>query len=485
MELIKKIDLLLEEDRQLNESGIRNIKAIAKQYKKAKIFYHQDLDGVTSAIAMKYYLKGYGITTVDVEDIQYGDKEYTVKTTKKDVLQVLVDFGHAKVSAQIYTDHHDHDDTERRTPTKGQSKNLPRTPSNVEAISMTISPTDIFPPKDIKVISMVDTADFAKYGLTPDDVMRSVFIPDPKVKVEKNHQMMGLVVNKLVLAYKGKKGFLDELVMKAKPSLISMYFITKKLAEKNNYINGADMKALTANYKKQRIDKSLKNIKPSDIKGMSGGKSGMIGTTIVQVGGGAMIPAKGNQYDRYTIFSIYPNSDYLVTEWPSMLNQLSKNPFVSKKNPYHLGDLVMKKVMPKYKSKLSKMMVSLDTLKYNFEAASMRKGGIKGIMGFTFADLQYLFAPQLKKLSTSKQWYKDMIENITNKPYKFLSPKQKEQLKKIKISAWDIIMKQSGGHRDITNINLPHWLGAKGEMKVIQRDITIDMAKEMADKHLG
>ena len=38
-------------------SGIRNIKQLAKKYKKAEIYFHIDLDGVTSALAMKEYLR--------------------------------------------------------------------------------------------------------------------------------------------------------------------------------------------------------------------------------------------------------------------------------------------------------------------------------------------------------------------------------------------------------------------------------------------
>ncbi len=484
MNINDKIDLLISEEKVLNESGIRNIKELAKKYKEAKILYHQDLDGITSAVGMKYYLKGYGIKTIDAQMIQYGDLEYTVKKTPKGVMQVVVDFGHNKISSQIWTDHHDHDDAERREVTKGQSKSLPKTPSNAEAISMTISPTDIFPPKDIKIISMVDTAGFAPLGLTPEDVMVSVFSPDPDIDVTKNHMAMGLVVNKLLLAYKNKPKFLDEVVMTAGPSLISLYNTTVTLAKKYGFHNGKEMKELTANYKDQRTKKVIKDLKLSDIPNMKGGDSGMIGTTIVQTGGGAMIPARGNQYDRYTIFAVHPDADYLVTEWPSMLNQMSKNPFVSKRSPVHLGDIMMKKIMPKYKGKLTSMKVTLDTLKYNFEAASMRKKGIDGIVGFTWADLQYLFDPQLKKIATSKQWYQDMMHDIVNKPYKSLSFKQKAQLKKIEISAWDLIMKQSGGHKDITNITLPSWLGKKGEMKKIQRDITVDMAKEMSTKKL-
>ena len=44
----------------LNESGIRNINALLERFKEAKIYFHQDLDGVTTAIAMREYLENQG-----------------------------------------------------------------------------------------------------------------------------------------------------------------------------------------------------------------------------------------------------------------------------------------------------------------------------------------------------------------------------------------------------------------------------------------
>ena len=41
----------------LTESGIKNIGELRKQYDNAKIYFHQDLDGVTTALAMKSYLE--------------------------------------------------------------------------------------------------------------------------------------------------------------------------------------------------------------------------------------------------------------------------------------------------------------------------------------------------------------------------------------------------------------------------------------------
>ena len=58
MKWIKKdFNDYLEDAQIYNESGIRNMNEIARQYKKAEIYYHIDLDGVTSAIAMKKYIQ--------------------------------------------------------------------------------------------------------------------------------------------------------------------------------------------------------------------------------------------------------------------------------------------------------------------------------------------------------------------------------------------------------------------------------------------
>jgi len=51
---MKKFDSFVNE-----EVGIRNIKSIIGPMKTAEIYFHKDLDGVTSALAMKYFLETY------------------------------------------------------------------------------------------------------------------------------------------------------------------------------------------------------------------------------------------------------------------------------------------------------------------------------------------------------------------------------------------------------------------------------------------
>ena len=122
----------------IKESGIRDIKRLAKRYPKAKIYFHQDLDGVTTAIAMKEYLESNGIEVVDSEIIQYGDREFAVKKVdaEGDIMPVLVDFAHGKPMFKIHTDHHDRQVGDEDT----KSKSFRGARSNVETISQIISP---------------------------------------------------------------------------------------------------------------------------------------------------------------------------------------------------------------------------------------------------------------------------------------------------------------------------------------------------------
>ena len=127
----------------LTESGIRDIKKLSERYSKAKIYFHQDLDGVTTALAMKNYLENNGIDVVDTEIIQYGDREFAIKKSdaKGDVMPVLVDFAHGKPMFVIHTDHHDRQAGAEDT----KSTSFRQSRSNVETISQVLSPTDIFP----------------------------------------------------------------------------------------------------------------------------------------------------------------------------------------------------------------------------------------------------------------------------------------------------------------------------------------------------
>lgn len=475
MNILETIDFINED--KLNESGIRNISKIVKKYKKSIGYFHMDLDGVASFLGMKEYLKSkYRLKTIAAHPIQYGSQEYTVPKGDPDALLWLCDFAHGKPMFTIHVDHHD-----SQVGVETGSVNFKHSPSGTGTISAEISPREIFPPKDLKIINTVDSADFASQDLTPDDIIRATFGLDKTISVEDNHRMMGLVVNKLLLTYKNKKGFLSKLAMNAKPSLISMYNTIVKLAKEEGYNPPEQIETDTKEYQKKQRSK-IKEGGLSIVKSLKNGESTMVGNLIVQYGGGYM--GKGNTYDRYTPFKIHPEANYYTIAWPMGLVQLSKNPFKKSEKDLHLGNILLKEIMPsKFKSKLEKIDITLDTIKHDFEMDIMKKG-IKDAVGFTLKDLIVLFDKKIKGLPDSGS-YKNLISDIASKPYDKLSYKQKEIMKRVTINAWDLIIASSGGHKSITQasglsfIKKDQWPGGYTSL---MKDIQYEIAKRMKDE---
>lgn len=209
----------------LNEEvGLRNLTKILKGKKKCEIYFHKDLDGVTSALAMKVFLKNYyQLETVDCHIIQYGGLEYAIKHAQPGNVPILVDFAHSKPMFSIATDHHDSQVGDKET----DSTYFKSARSNVETISGEISYSDIFTSTDLKLIQTVDSADFLRNNIKPEDVQNSIFKYQKAESAEKNRYLMGFVVNRLLLAYKNKR------------------ITVKSLDGKRNHINKNILECLT------------------------------------------------------------------------------------------------------------------------------------------------------------------------------------------------------------------------------------------------
>lgn len=470
MNILEKIEYALYDGKEsLVESGIRNIRALAKTHKEAEVYFHQDLDGVCSAIAIKNYLERYGIKVIDTHVIQYGDKEYAVPKPKTHTLHVLVDFAHGKDAVMhIHTDHHEG----QVGVAKGTSTSFVHTPSNAAYLSAVIPQNDAFPQEDLKLISMVDSADFANNNITPDDVMRAAFKLNKDLDVSRNRTFMGLVCNKLILAYKNKPQFMEKLVMMAKPSLISMYNITKYLAKQGGYRPPEELQAAMDNYVEIQKEKASDSTNLRDIKTMKTGVSMEFGPVVVQYGSSSLVSQKV-VYDRYTVFKVHPDSLFLVIMWPLGLLQATRNPFKKNVPNIHLGDLARSILERKYKSKLQNIEVSLEYIKRTFE-----KKAIDDSLGFGFNDFLALFKEYAKGLDGSQKWA-EIVSDITNKKYDDLSDKQKNVLKKITVTAWDVINAQSGGHPAITNISGLNFIG-RGYVDIM-KEMAMDVVKELSE----
>lgn len=419
----------------LNEGGIRNIRNLSKRYPKAEIYFHQDLDGVTSAIGMKSYLEDNGIKVVDVHVIQYGDKEFSVKKNDAtgDTMPVLVDFAHGKPMFVIHTDHHD----SQVGVEKDTSKQFRGARSNVETISQIISNRDIFPNSDILLINTVDSADFARQNLTPDDVVNFVYNYNPSEDVYRNKMLLGLVINKLILAFKNKKNFLEDLVMKSNPSLNSILVNIKDWMSRETNVTPQELQRNADMYAKTM--KTYSNQKVVD-------------NIIIQYGGGNMF--KPGSYDRYTAFRNNPDADFMIMIWPMGLVQASCNPFKGDRGlkGINLGEIAQE-VLSNWEDKLKSKNIPLSTIKWISESSVNPES-----VGFTFKDFSALYGDKFSAVDGGDKAL-SQIEIIMDKPFKSLTESEKSLLDKISINSWDLIQSQSGGHKCITNISGLNYLG--------------------------
>ena len=521
--MIKKYQNFLNE-----EVGLKNISKIAKLYKTAEIYFHKDLDGVTSAIAMKEFLKNYyQIETVDCHIIQYGGLEYAVKHHQEGNLCVLVDFAHGKPMFHIATDHHDKQSGAEDT----QSTYFKHTRSNVETISGEISYADIFTHGDIELIKTVDSANFLANDIKPEDVQNAIFSTDKSFSPSKNRFMMGFVVNRLLLAYKNKRitlksldgkrnhinrNILECLTLDSTGSLYSMFNNLK------NYINNAKTsdklgRLATPEEITDNLNDYIERMKNySFIEDPNTGDVSEYDSTnwrhkkmldtgaqigkgvnfdeeyniVTQYGGGSMI--KPGSYDRYVVFKNNPKADFNCIAWPMGLLQVSCNPFKEKAlKEINLGEIA-KEVLAKHESILKRFFVSLESIKKEFEtsqdwrAMAKAEGEEYEGVGFKFSDLEAFYKDCLFAKGDTGVISVDIndskLRSSMNTLFNDLTPDQKFYLSNIKIPAWELIIRNSGGHPSITNITGLNFLKYnKAALKIAYKtEKYVDVLKTLA-----
>jgi hypothetical protein len=421
----------------ISESGLKDINKLRHEFTDVVIAFHQDLDGVTTAIGMKNYLESYGFNIIEAVVIQYGDKEWTLKKSNPDkkILYVLVDFAHGKPMFKIHIDHHD----TQVGVESGTSTSFRQSRSNVETISQVISPKDLFPNEDILLISTVDSANFAYNEVTINQVLNFIFKFDKDSSLKSNKFALGLVTNKLLLAFKNKPGFLEELVMKSKPSLMSILLNIKRIMLERGFVSPEILKKNQEEY--------IKNMETSPNVKVEDG-------VISQYGGGKMI-APGS-YDRYTPFKNNPDADFLVIAWPLGLVQASCNPFKKDRSlkGINLGE-IGKEVLSKWENKLKDTKVSLSTIKWISESS---KDFSTESVGFTFRDFAAIYGKSFTTIDDGKDKLLQ-IGVLMEKPFSELTEEEKKILDGVFVTGWDIIKANSGGHKCITNISGLNYLG--------------------------
>ena len=269
--------------------------------------------------------------------------------------------------------------------------------------------------------------------------MNYLFKIDKDQSLQKNKMVMGMVTNKLLLAFKNKPKFLENIVMNANPSLLSILMYIKSQIKDSGY---ADVGALEKN--KEMYVQSMKinkNVKVDD-------------GIIVQYGGGSMM--KPGSYDRYTPFRNNPDADFLVIAWPLGLVQASCNPFKKERalKGVNLGE-IKDEVLNKWKSQLQNKDIPLSTIKWISESG---KSFNEESVGFTFKDFNALYGKEFKRMDDGEKILND-IDVVMKKPFSELTQNEMKMLDSISVNAWDLIQSNSGGHKCITNISGLSYLG--------------------------
>ena len=477
------------------EVGFRNLRRIAEKYSTAEIYFHQDLDGVCSALSMKHFLERYyNIKLANTHIIQYGGLEYAVKHTKRTNLPIIVDYAHSKVGYILF-DHHDKQagaDTAMDVYAKPSR-------SNAEIISGEISYTDVFTSTDIKLIQTVDSADFLKYKLRPEDIQRAIFGLDRNAPPGRNRFLMGLVVNRLLLALKNKrisvtsldgsrdhenKNLLECLVLDCSPSLYSLYINIR------HYITNAvslewDRRKRSHNVPKslpspEELTANLMNYIESRKLYLAGEEEDEVVKhpdidydeeyrIVKQVGIGRVFDP--GSYDRYVVFKNFPEAEFVCTVFPMGLIQVSCNPFREKRlKSVNLGEIA-KSVLAKFKYQLSNINIGIADIKRmnedEIEKMRSRYGENYRGMGFRMSDLRSLYSDCIvylpgRKRGDMKTRSKlnldepgeevDLLEQWMDKNYDRWPKEVAQEINQLKIPVLEIIKQVSGGHPSITNI---------------------------------
>jgi hypothetical protein len=237
--------------------------------------------------------------------------------------------------------------------------------------------------------------------------MNFVFKYDKDKSVRRNKMMMGLVVNKLLLAYKNNnvngRDLLEYLVMNCEPSLENLYNTITKIAKDQGY---ASVEVMQKNQEKYLQDRSQEGVIQKE------------GGVLHQFGLGSM---KKGSYDRYTPFELNPDADFLVTGIgaPVGLVQASCNPYKEDRalKGVDLGK-IKDQVLLSFKPELEQVILPFKIIKRVAE-----KKATKDSVGFTQKDMDALYGGM------------ESYDPKTNT-----------------INAYDFLKANSGGHKCITNI---------------------------------
>ena len=435
----------------------RSIKSICEnsKSKKAVIYFHIDLDGVTTAILMRDILSKYGVEVVEAHPIQYGNLEWSIVKPKDDYIKIMVDFAHSKTFFDIHTDHHEHQANVSDNCANFFRKEL----SNAEMLNYYHNQKFTF--LDETLIRIVDSAqfklvDFFSEKKSTDDMNselskyrkkyikkfgdenvskfddycrnniieydrdsnRMVFrkqyakkyyrydIPNDITNLDPNRVRNYLIKGKLNGSLLNRKMVLGLacnkvlLALKNKPQVLGLLVKQCKPSLMNIYI------ALQIIIKRFRLpnieemqdngDAYVKRMKTYHRCDMD-----YVDNILTQEDGGDMFSC--GSFDRYTPFNNFPDTNYFIMHWSVGIVQISYNPFREKRHKnVNLGEIT-KQILEKYKNALVNINITILDMKKESEKELTKRykksknfgTKLEEMVGFTYSDLMSYYSDSL------------------------------------------------------------------------------------------
>lgn len=244
----------------LNESGIK----LPKGTKAAKVIFHRDLDGVFSAIVTYNQLLRQGIDSKNIRlsGIQYGDdKDKTALQKKfeksKGQAVVLVDFARIPDDVKkpdFWSDHHVYDKEEK--PKSSGRVGATEYKSDTSHLSI-LHTNNMVDSATLKAVDIIDSAGYSKL----EDVLRL-----PKNFKEKGRmERLAILCNALLTNSNllKKDSLLESFIKKTKPSLVSFYNNILRYVKLNKIQEEAVKELTKKNPDWEKVEKSRK-VMPSE-----------------------------------------------------------------------------------------------------------------------------------------------------------------------------------------------------------------------------
>ena len=109
------------------------------------------------------------------------------------------------------------------------------------------------------------------FGVLYHNIVPYIHIIKIIIDIEKNKQAAGFALNKLILAYKNKPGFLEKLATYSNPSIVSMFMKGKQLAKDMGFVGVEELQANADNYRERLRDFDKVKITETKIEGAKDG----------------------------------------------------------------------------------------------------------------------------------------------------------------------------------------------------------------------